>query len=80
MVLLQSLAAVLAGALLYGVVRPSQTAQILADPHDDQVFFGNTFTWLTLIVAAACVLWYWSRIDEDSPGRRSASLQPGTSV
>ena len=52
----------------------------LADPHDDQVFFGNTFTWLTLIVAAACVLWYWSRIDEDSPGRRSASLQPGTSV
>ncbi|MBK9435337.1 MAG: glycosyltransferase family 87 protein [Candidatus Nanopelagicales bacterium] len=79
-VLLQGLAAVLAGALLYGVVRPSQTAQILADPHDDQVFFGNTFTWLTLIVAAACVLWYWSRIDEDSPGRRSASLQPGTSV
>jgi alpha-1,2-mannosyltransferase len=65
--LLQGLAAVLGLALLYGVVRPSQTAQILADPENDQLFFGNTFTWLTLLVAVGCVLWYWSRIGEDVP-------------
>jgi alpha-1,2-mannosyltransferase len=63
--LLQGLAAVLGGAMLYGVVRPSQTAQILADPQDDDVFFGNTFTWVTLLVAVACVWWYWSRTDAD---------------
>jgi alpha-1,2-mannosyltransferase len=65
--LLQGLAALLGLALLYGVVRPSQTAQILADPENDQLFFGNTFTWLTLLVAGGCVLWYWSRIGEEVP-------------
>ncbi len=65
--LLQGLAALLGLALLYGVVRPSQTAQILADPENDQLFFGNTFTWLTLLVAGGCVLWYWSRIGDEVP-------------
>lgn len=59
--LLQVLAGLLAIALLYGVVRPQETAQILVEPRNDQLFFGNTFTWLTLAVATACVLWYWSR-------------------
>ena len=46
---------------LYGVVRPAQTAQILPDPAEDQIFLGNTFTWLTLLVAGACVAHYWRR-------------------
>jgi alpha-1,2-mannosyltransferase len=61
--LLQGLSALLAAALLYGVVRPSDTAQILLAPRDDQLWFGNAFTWLTLFVAVACVLWYWNRTD-----------------
>ena len=59
--LLQGLSGLLGLALLYGVVRPIETAQILADPQENQIFFGNTFTWLTLLVATAAVLWYWSR-------------------
>ncbi|HQR80107.1 MAG TPA: glycosyltransferase 87 family protein [Actinomycetota bacterium] len=64
---LQGLAALLGIALLYGVVRPAQTAQILPDPGNNQLFFGNTFTWLTLIVAGACVAHYWRRSTE-APG------------
>ncbi len=67
--LLQVLAGLLGVALLHGVVRPQETAQILVEPRSDQLFFGNTFTWLTLVVAMACVLWYWSRVagDEAAP-------------
>lgn len=65
--ILQGLAGLLALALLYGVVRPIETAQILADPQENQVFFGNTFTWLTLLVGVVSVLWYWSRIGEGDP-------------
>lgn len=72
--LLQALAGLLGLALLYGVVRPGQTAQILAEPREDQVLFGNSFTWLTLIVAGACVFWYWSRVDEPSA---RATAPPG---
>jgi alpha-1,2-mannosyltransferase len=73
---LQILAAMLAAALLYGVVRPEETAHILADPGRGNVLFGNTFTWLTLLVAVACVGWYWSRTtaDDDPPQRARASL------
>jgi hypothetical protein len=28
------------------------------------LIFGNTFTWLTLLVGFACVFWYWSRTSE----------------
>ena len=61
---LQGTAALLGAALLYGVVRPQETAQILADPQEGQLLFGNSFTWLTLLVAFACVSWYWSRTSE----------------
>lgn len=67
--LLQGLAALLAGALLYGVVRPRETAQILVEPQESEFWFGNTFMWLTLVVATACVAWYWSRPD---PERQAA--------
>jgi alpha-1,2-mannosyltransferase len=63
--LLQGLAGLLAIALLYGVVRPSETAQMLIEPQEHQVLFGNTFTWLTLLVGAGCVWWYWSRVGEE---------------
>ncbi|MCU0278778.1 MAG: glycosyltransferase 87 family protein [Candidatus Nanopelagicales bacterium] len=61
---LQASAGLLAAALLYGVVRPQETAQILAEPKESQLIFGNTFTWLTLLVGFACVFWYWSRTSE----------------
>lgn len=59
--LLQALSALLGLALLYGVVRPQETAQILVEPSDSNLFFANTFTWLTLLVAVVSVVWYWSR-------------------
>lgn len=62
--LLQGLAGLLAIALLYGVVRPTETAQRLIEPRNDQLFFANSFTWLTLLVAIACTLWYWQRTDQ----------------
>jgi hypothetical protein len=64
--LLQALAALLASAMLYGVVRPRETAQILVEPQESEFWFGNSFTWLTLVVATACVAWYWSRVRRDS--------------
>lgn len=67
--LLQGLAGLLAVALLYGVVRPAETAQILPNPGDDHLVFGNTFTWLTVAVAVACVAHYWRR---STDGRMSA--------
>ncbi len=75
--LLQGLAGLLAGALLYGVVRPAETAQILADPQNDDLVFGNTFTWLTLLVGVASVLWYWSRIDEVGPAQTAVDARAG---
>ncbi len=62
--LLQGLAGLLALALLYGVVRPSETAQRLIEPEEQQILFGNTFTWLTLAVGVGCVWWYWSRVGD----------------
>lgn len=62
--LLQALAAVLALALMYGVVRPSETAQRLLEPESSNLLFANTFTWLTLVLAAACTWWYWQRVDD----------------
>jgi hypothetical protein len=61
--LLQALSAVLALALVYGVVRPSETAQRLIEPQSDNLLFANTFTWLTLVLGAACTVWYWRRVD-----------------
>jgi hypothetical protein len=48
----------------YGVVRPSETAQRLIAPQEQQLLLANTFTWLTLLVGVGCVWWYWSRIGE----------------
>lgn len=62
--LLQVLSALLGIALLYGVVRPQETAQILVEPSQSNIFFANTFTWLTLLVAIGSVGWYWSRRPE----------------
>jgi alpha-1,2-mannosyltransferase len=62
--LLQGMAGLLAIALLHGVVRPSETAQRLIAPQEQQLFLANTFTWLTLLVGVGCVWWYWSRIGE----------------
>ncbi len=62
--LLQVTAGALAVALIYGVVRPSETAQRLADPETSNLLFANTFTWLTLALAVACTVWYWRRVDE----------------
>lgn len=61
--LLQALSAVLALALVYGVVRPSETAQRLIEPQSDNLLFANTFTWLTLVLGVACTVWYWRRVD-----------------
>ena len=62
--LLQGLAAVLGLALIYGVVRPSETAQRLIEPQTDNLLFANSFTWLTLALGVACTVWYWRRVDE----------------
>ncbi len=61
-VLLRVLAAALAAALLYGVVRPAETAQSLAEPPANNLLLGNSFTWLTLVLAVACTVWYWRRV------------------
>lgn len=63
--LLRVLAALLAGALLYGVIRPLETAQRLVPPAADNIVFANTFTWLTLVVGVACTVWYWRRVESD---------------
>ncbi len=60
---LQGLAALLALALMYGVVRPSETAQRLIEPESSNLLFGNTFTWLTLALGVACTVWYWRRVE-----------------
>ena len=64
--ILQGLAGLLALALLYGVIRPSETAQRLIDPEEGHILFANTFTWLTLLVAVGCVWWYWSRVGQEA--------------
>lgn len=74
--LLRVLAALLAGALLYGVIRPLETAQRLVPPAADNLVFANTFTWLTLILGVACTVWYWRRVGSQNesvsvPGHRS---------
>lgn len=61
---LRILAGALAAALLYGVVRPSETAQHLVEPAPDNLLFANTFTWLTLVLGVACTLWYWRRVGD----------------
>ena len=63
--LLRILAALLAGALLYGVIRPLETAQRLVPPAADNIVFANTFPWLTLVVGVACTVWYWRRVETD---------------
>jgi alpha-1,2-mannosyltransferase len=64
--LLRVLAAALAAALLYGVVRPAETAQRLAEPPADNLLLANTFTWLTLALGLACTVWYWRRVEDDA--------------
>ena len=63
--LLQGLAGLLALALMYGVVRPSETAQRLIEPESSNLLFANTFTWLTLALGVACTVWYWRRVDDE---------------
>lgn len=64
--LLQGLAGLLALALMYGVVRPSETAQRLIEPESSNLLFANTFTWLTLPLGVACTVWYWRRVDDEA--------------
>lgn len=64
--LLQGLAGLLALALMYGVVRPSETAQRLIEPESSNLLFANTFTWLTLALGVACTVWYWRRVDDEA--------------
>ena len=61
--ILQGLAALLALALMYGVIRPAETAQRLIEPESSNLLFANTFTWLTLALGVACTVWYWRRVD-----------------
>jgi alpha-1,2-mannosyltransferase len=63
-VLLRVLAGALALALLYGVVRPTETAQSLPELPPDNLLLANTFTWLTLALGIGCTIWYWRRVPD----------------